>query len=473
MAKVKKPIVTKKKPTVTKKKPTVTKKKPTVTKEKLTEQIQKPIEQKQNVTVNIGTTRAGKRTVNTKKKPQIQPPITVAPTFSPVFNKPSIPFQQPQTTQILQPNPQSILSNALLQPTQQAIKEDQTQTSALRKALGEQQLQTDEPVTKANDLERVRSKRTEKFDIKPPVVEVQLSTQSVLRSDEPVRTGILSQLLGDQQDDTEEIQALRAPTIQPKVPYELVERPDIPSLRTTGTQTSRFDSALRSLRLDSVIPKLKGETLPPLTVQPQLVDAPVEPEQPYPLGRTEQPTTAETFTETKIEPTPLSQVAGPQLGFGGITEEVQTEVKTSKGEFLPPAPVAQTELLRRQQQEPPASILEVRPPPPSILEEVEEVRPPDATRTEVLVKGDVPVAEARPLETRTERTQIKELWDQLVASGQLKASTKIDDRSRNKNKDELLADIRTVAGQETWTPKTQEVKNTGKTPKKATATLDV
>jgi hypothetical protein len=466
MAKVKKPIVTKKKPTVTKKKPTVTK-------EKLTEQIQKPIEQKQNVTVNIGTTRAGKRTVNTKKKPQIQPPITVAPTFSPVFNKPSIPFQQPQTTQILQPNPQSILSNALLQPTQQAIKEDQTQTSALRKALGEQQLQTDEPVTKANDLERVRSKRTEKFDIKPPVVEVQLSTQSVLRSDEPVRTGILSQLLGDQQDDTEEIQALRAPTIQPKVPYELVERPDIPSLRTTGTQTSRFDSALRSLRLDSVIPKLKGETLPPLTVQPQLVDAPVEPEQPYPLGRTEQPTTAETFTETKIEPTPLSQVAGPQLGFGGITEEVQTEVKTSKGEFLPPAPVAQTELLRRQQQEPPASILEVRPPPPSILEEVEEVRPPDATRTEVLVKGDVPVAEARPLETRTERTQIKELWDQLVASGQLKASTKIDDRSRNKNKDELLADIRTVAGQETWTPKTQEVKNTGKTPKKATATLDV
>lgn len=94
-------------------------------------------------------------------------------------------------------------------------------------------------------MERVRSERIKKFD--KPVETI---------AEEPTRHALLSQILAEPQDDTEEIHALFAQSSQPDIPYvsELTLRPDVPSFRSTSTQTSRFTNALRGIGLESVIP---------------------------------------------------------------------------------------------------------------------------------------------------------------------------------------------------------------------------
>ena len=64
--------------------------------------------------------------------------------------------------------------------------------STLKKALIDQKISTEEPETKKNDLERVRTYK--------PKIEV--------KKDEPIRSALFSQVLSDQGDDTEEIQNL-------------------------------------------------------------------------------------------------------------------------------------------------------------------------------------------------------------------------------------------------------------------------
>ena len=214
-----------------------------------------------------------------------------------------------------------------------------------------------------------------------------------------------------------------------------------------------------SLADEALVEAQKGtRTLPPLRREPQRGAAE--------LVAAASGAYAQGAIEDIAEPTPLTKQT-TELGFGGLAEEpTQTDIafeppepepQASSGEFLPIAPVSQTGL----------SILEAQQPPPPLLAQ--------SYVTERLVKEDIgpPGAEARVLETRTEKTQIKELWDQLIREGVLKASSKIDDRSRNKTRSELLADINTVSGYEDYKPVKQEVKNTGKTAKKAEATLDI
>ena len=87
------------------------------------------------------------------------------------------------------------------QSTPAIIKKEETQQTSLQKALQEQNTQIDEPVTKANDLERVRDARLKKLD-KPA------EEKKEINQEELYRIALLSQSLADQQDDTEEIKAL-------------------------------------------------------------------------------------------------------------------------------------------------------------------------------------------------------------------------------------------------------------------------
>jgi hypothetical protein len=451
--------------------------------------------QKQSVVVNIGTTK-GRRPTSKRKSPVKQKlqsqqpvakgvygqsPIVVAPTFAPIFNKPNIgqnqnpfAFQNPVAQLIAQ------------QEKPKVLKEEFLEQSTIAKALSEQNTQTDETVVRANDLERVRAKRLEKLD-KPRAATTDedeskalsdlarltllyresenplAHTARVIKTEEPIKSGLLSQVASEPQ--------IAAYGQSPIGVY--------------GQSPNKYSSALASLgfsfpasqkKAGSIIDVLEKETKEEIdiatleNIQDELLKAQeirrrrrgrLQPLQP--LQGQAPPTTAETFGETVIGQSPIVlNQPEPELGFGGLTEEVQTSV--GQGEFLPPAPVSQDELLRREQQEPPPSIL--------------EVRPPDAVITERLVKEDIgpiepPEAEARVLETRTESQQIREKWQQLVDSGQLQAGTKKEiGSSSNKNKKELLADIRTVEPE--YTPVKSDVKRTGKgTPKKAFAEIEV
>ena len=347
----------------------------------------------------------------------------------------------------------------------------------------------EEPVVQTNDLERVRTERIKKFSKKDAEQEVKI--------EEPIRRGLLGQILGDQQVDTEELLALAQPKGR-DIPYELVERKDIPSSSTQGTQTSRFVNALRTFGLSSVVPEstlltprkqrsklLEGEAIRALETLPEslsyLQSFPVEPPpetiglSPYTptatsllappfsaeevLQRSEirglspyTPTArgpAELISEAPSEFTPLSKPT-LELGFGGLSEQ---PIQTSVGQFLPPAPVSQEELLRRQQQEAPPTILEALP-----------------YVTERLIKEDIPpepapLASAEPIivqaeaveQTPTPAEQLEAKWTELRKSGLLKTrstkpSPKKAGESVKKSSDDWLRDIRSVTGYENFEP---------------------
>ena len=123
--------------------------------------------QTQNVTVNIGS--VGKKRGRSRKQPVKKP--TQQPIYQPTisYNQPVFKQSNPQPSSILasQPiaQPSSSLASSILatQSTPKVIAEEVKDQSTLRKALQEQNLQTDEPVTKGNDLERLRSARIKKL----------------------------------------------------------------------------------------------------------------------------------------------------------------------------------------------------------------------------------------------------------------------------------------------------------------------
>ena len=111
--------------------------------------------------------------------------------------------QQPITQSYIQPifkqsapqQPSSLASSILAsQNIPKVLKEEDKQESTIRKALIDQDLPTADPITKTNDLERVKVER-----IRKPKIEV---------IKEPVRSALLSQLISEEGDDTEEIQQL-------------------------------------------------------------------------------------------------------------------------------------------------------------------------------------------------------------------------------------------------------------------------
>ena len=159
-------------------------------KKKVMKQKQKQI---QTVNINIGDTITKKKRGRPTKKSKIEKQPTQQP-ITQLYNQPIL--KQPTS-----------LSSAILatQDKPKVIKEKAKEESSIKKALEEQNTQIGEPVSKANDLERVRTERIKKIDI--PKIEV--------LKDQPIRNALLGQLLSEQQDDTEELQYL---LIKPKPP---------------------------------------------------------------------------------------------------------------------------------------------------------------------------------------------------------------------------------------------------------------
>jgi hypothetical protein len=190
--------------------------------------------QKQTININIGDTITKKKRGRPSKKAQqaipVKKPIQqpIAPVIQsynqPIFNKPT---SQP-----------SLLSSILAtQEKPSIIAKEKKEESALTKALIEQNTQTEDAEPKVNDLERVRTERLKKFD--KPTLPQSISTQTIptesiatqtrpipstetiiqqrpfypsfkkiTEESNPVKTGLLSQILSDQGDDSEEINQL-------------------------------------------------------------------------------------------------------------------------------------------------------------------------------------------------------------------------------------------------------------------------
>jgi hypothetical protein len=462
--------------------------------------------QKQSVVVNIGAVGKTRRRTrqpprqSLKKSSTTQPPVAIAPTFAPsFFNR--LP-NQPNQSLLATPN-QLLLAQ---QEKPKVLVEEVKEQSALRKALQEQNDQTAEPVVKVNDLEKVRAQRVKKFEPTTPIGQspytpLAIETTKLYGEEESIRGGLLGQVLSQPSERTDETLGLLSQ--RKEIPYSPSGALSVLGIRIPG---SIIDVAEREAKEEEAIAtafkgrrgrefrtrqallgelkSLQAESL----ADEALVEAQKEMRTLPPLRREPQRGAAELvaiedigqspYTPLAIaEPTPLTKQT-TELGFGGLAEEpTQTDIAfeppepeqqpSSVGEFLPIAPVSQTGL----------SILEAQQPPPPLLAQpyITERLVAEGVYGRSPIKEDTgpPEAEERVLESRTEKTQIKELWDQLIRDGVLKASSKIDDRSKNKTRYELLADINTVSGYEDYKPVKQEVKNTGKTPKKAAATLDI
>ena len=460
--------------------------------------------QTQNVTVNIGS--ISKKRGRPKRQP-VKKPIQ-QPTSQPIVS-----YNQPIFKQS-NPQPSSLASSILAtQATPKVVAEEVKDQSSLRKALLEQN--TDEPATKVNDLERVRSERLKKFEkpaaaIVEPVSNYSLLGQIVADSKKEIpkenlyRIALLSQSLADQQDDTEEIQALKVQPAQPSIPFASSDE----SFATPAKTTSKYVNALRGLGLDSVVPS--RELLSKSGQRKSLLDfqkfeaeredriqrnihenakrqatidsifkpdndtyfdsfVEVEQEEETPLQQPEQRGAAEIITETPSEPTPLSQPS-VEMGFGGLSEE---PIQTSVGQILPPEPVSQNELIiKRRTIKLPSLLKAVEPPPPitepqetapTILEglKANEVRAADQYTTEQLVKdepaGGAPLAEAevieQPSKIPSESKQIEAKWQELKDAKLIKAKRTFGGERRPIN--ELLSDINSVSGNETYRPITK------------------
>lgn len=436
--------------------------------------------QSQKVVVNIGNV-ATKRKRLSKKVPQKVPQI-------PMDTSPILPYNKPSASlvQYYQPSSASLVTSLLSsQNTPSVAREELNEQTSLRKAISEQNTQTDEAVVKTNDLERVRSARLKKFE--EPTKE---NTQVEINSEEPVRKALFGQVLSNQQDDTEKINALKPSSSAETLPIPFVGQsvssssaPLAPAQLTTGelstllSKPSKYVGALRGLGLGSLIPS-RQLLLSPLAQRGALPFASLYQNTPPlvaedevgPLQQSGVPNPFTTSSEEIIVPTPLT-LPSTELGFAGLTEEVQTNVG-SIGEFLPAAPVSQVELLRRQQQEVPTSLLEVRPPDVTITERLVQTKggaeepyypppepKPEAKATPIVIQAEVAEATV-PFEevllTRAE--QIKEKWDELRDTGLLK--TKVTKKNPKqggdpikKSTDDWLSEIRTVVGYESWKAK--------------------
>ena len=320
-----------------------------------------------------------------------------------------------------------------------------------------------------------------------------------MKKEEPIRHALLGQLLADQQDDTEEIQALTVQPSKPEIPF--VSSDVNESFATPARSTSRYVNALRGLGLESVVPSRellsKSEQRKSLLDYQKFaeereqrrrfneeensrlqaaIDMREEPqketyfdttekptqEEETPLKQPEQRGPAELITQTETTETqPLTQ-ATVEMGFGGLTEE---PIQTSVGQFLPPEPVSQNELAIKGRNiklpsllkpvEPPPPITEPQVAPPTILEAA-EVRAADQYTTEQLVKdepsGGAPLAESTVVEPKlglsSESKQIELKWQELKDGGLI--SSKRTTGGRRKTKEELLSEINGISGYENW-----------------------
>jgi hypothetical protein len=421
--------------------------------------------QKQNVTVNIGTNIIKKRgrpkkAQQTKQQPTKQTQPIISPSFS-SFNQPIFKPPIPQ---------QSSLASTILatQEKPKVVAEEKKEQSSLIKALQEQN--SNDPIeTKTNDLERVRNKRVEKLE-------------------KQEREALTSQVLSNQQDDTEEINLLSPQPKIKNIPFNTIDtttQTDIsstplsrlPPISTASNllslssiepssgiyglkryqQKKRLEANLITKQFDQLIKDVEAEE------PPDPVDMFEEEAPPEVLKQVQERGPAELVTETVSEPTPLTQPT-VELGFGGLSEE---PIQTSVGQFLPPEPVSQNELTVKETKKKGKTILKPIEPPPPITEPQEtapsilqEVRAADQYTTEQLVKdkgpppSGIPTADAEVIDpsqrTPSETDQIEAKWNELKKAKIITSKRTVDGTRRPK--EDLLSEIQFIDGYETWEP---------------------
>ena len=433
--------------------------------------------QKQNVTVNIGPNVIKKRgrpkkAQQTKQVPTKQTQPIISPSFS-SFNQPT--FKPPVS------QPTSLASTILAtQDKPQVVAEEKKEQSSLQKALQEQN--SNDPVeTKGNDLERVRNKRVEKVE-------------------KQEREALTSQVLSNQQDDTEEINLLSPPPKSRDIQYmtsstqtpvrvssseALSHLPPITSRKELSILSSGRSTRLQSLLDDAVKDKFyaqqqlligrekaeqsltqEEEQQPFIQEEEESVAVDeVKPEvaaqQEEVLKQIKERGATELITETPSEPTLLTQPT-VELGFGGLSEE---PIQTSVGRFLPPEPVSQNELTVKGRKAK-LPILKAEEPPPPITEPQEtshsifqNFRAADQYVTEQLVKdkgspSGIPTADAEVIDPSqripSETDQIEAKWNELKKAKIITSKRTVDGTRRPK--EDLLSEINYVLGNETWEP---------------------
>lgn len=431
--------------------------------------------QKQNVTVNIGTNVIKKRGRPKKAQQTKQVPTKQAqPVISPSFSSFNQPIFKPPVSQ-----PSSLASTILAtQDKPKVVAEEKKEQSSLQKALQEQN--SNDPVeTKGNDLERVRNKRVEKLE-------------------KQEREALTSQVLSNQQDDTEEINLLSPPpkrqdiqymTSSTQTPVRVLSSEALSHLPpiTSRKELSILSSAKGRLQplLDEAIKDrffaqqrlLKGrekaeQSLTQEEEQPFIqeeeesvaveeVNPEVAAQQEEVLSQIKGRGATELITETPSEPTPLTQPT-VELGFGGLSEE---PIQTSVGQFLPPEPVSQGVLEVKESKKKGRTILKPIEPPPPITETQEtepsilqNVRAADQYVTEQLVKdkgppSGIPTADAEVVESSSipsELKQIESKWQELKNAGDITSSRTAGGTRRPK--EDLLSEIQFIDGYESWEP---------------------
>ena len=324
------------------------------------------------------------------------------------------------------------------------------------------------------------------------------NTIAEMKKEEPIRHALLGQLLSDQQDDTEEINALSFQQSQRNIPFS-------PETSSIGTQTSRFAQRFRigfppflqteESELPSIEPLLSRSQQRNVLLERQAVEPfeEVSTEQPTQTESTDniqldQPTQTESTNETPLdqpeqrgatelvtqtestESQPLTRET-VELGFGGLTEE---PIQTSVGQILPEEPISQNALTKKKSGRKPKTILETPAPPPTIIQAQEttppitdQVRAPDQYVTERLVKdeppGGAPFAQAEVIESKSkipsEGEQIEEKWNELKDAGLIKTKRTKGSTRRPLQPDpdvpknyNLLDEIRSISGYEDFKP---------------------
>jgi len=317
--------------------------------------------QKQSVTVNIGSSITKKRA---RTSPQKKPVIAKQPITSPIiYPSSTISLNQPT---IKYPNPTQNPLIAAITP-QPKIEE-----------------------TKVNDLEKVRTARVEKLEVKPsePVV----ALKEIKKDSEKTSHALLGQILTDKQDDTEELSQIFKPPTRPPIEFissstqtpiilgssALSVLPAVVSKRELGllskpptsTETLILSRSLgynlldlrRSNQRDILLSRQAEEQ------QPEAEEPYVDPEdvsqQENVLQQIQERGAAELISNIPSETTPLTQET-VELGFGGLSEE---PIQTSVGQILPEEPVSQGALEVKESKKPLKTILEPLQPPPTILQ---------------------------------------------------------------------------------------------------------
>jgi hypothetical protein len=444
--------------------------------------------QTQNVTVNIGS--INKKRTRTKKKLQIEKKPIQQPVIAPSiisYNQPTF-KQSPQ--QPIQPQPSSLTSSILAtQSAPNIVSNENKIESALTRALVEQNTNTDtNPEELINDLERTRKKRIEKLDQPNPSLKKINKEEAI----DPIRTGLLGQILDEKEDDTEEINALIASSTVGGLfrPTSTVPNP----LRVIYDYTPTLSNPLSGVKVPTIPNPLSriGITSSSLT---NYLDSFLDEEQPPPsinlldnqyYGGVEEAKNSEPPEEetppTILQPAqPPPTILQPVQPEPTILEQVPQEPNDNYEEFsafidnIPEPPIQEEP--PKQEEAPllnPLNLQPIQPSPPTILEQ-------SGTKKSLTESLKGAAEEPQAVETlQAEATPILQvenvipgelygfdealaLFKKLKSEGKIDKSVKQDKPSDTaqsgkvkKSEKDLTNDINKVEGYENWKAKSKK-----------------